>query len=1106
MMLMLLSVLCVLGSSPRSAMAGPQSDPQAGPQSDIDAALARLGEHPPPPAFGEAETAESRRLRSMVAKRRKQLLDPKAHPTDEELAQASIELQPAFDRLRELNEQSRTWSAYQANPDGEWWRDAEPNGFELAPAGPVRDTPLDLVAFHATAKRLQVFEYFLANSNLPHRARYNYPEPTVAEALAIARAFEPFERGRIEIGGQGGSSGATGSYQLRAGYLRGRALTLAAFLLLDEERADEAHAIWLQAIGVLHRVEIVFKLAAGTRTELDSLAHLPAAGPELLAALRERDPHEFIPLAWDNATHRIGLAPGGWESSSTATDTARLLEDVCPWSPPVVELLEDLGPLRGFDLRVLRGPEIGTQSRGGMSLRDPQKIWIGSLGPAAIPPNVRRDLDEMRNGIVPDSERYLEWRAIRGAEELTVWVVSPRVRDIQASELLSWASKALTVYGGGAIAITADIAGDVIGKVVENLSPGNTPAQIGIGVGAESVPYEIAFPEGGGVKLEREGFNPVAMIKGALLSVLSAIEEAEIEALFEGLDPTSDHFDQRTNRSLSYAGGWVPPIILRAMVVGWERTDPDEYPRLRMYTRYWVLDPAGLTGEGRAFDLREQMVDQLPGAAVLRAGNAEGSASIWKPLPWAKTPEGWGSRARTVSLQPMTQTIRVSVSESLEEEWRADCPEGQDLCVVMRYGPAVDRGVDIVPLGDPFRFSDPGYSQREGLLPGFLSRPLRASYEAHIVRAKRRGTEFDVDATSAVELAGFPLRFTSREGAPVTGKLESDEQGLHAELRFTYEGRPRREFDLEPETTGAPLMPSALLVKGPYRQEGEIYDLAWCYDRLRFDAAFAPVEVDTWYQLDVHVRGADGSTDLHYQLHSFNREESGAAVFHGNIPVPIGRSEMRFSIRGSPSTEEVVEIVQRARDYKDEDLDMEDELGYIKMYLEGRERAEDQQGWLDYHCDYLSAKLSLAQDYAKIERWGTARSILHEVANEWPDVGRVQEESLREDYDHVIRKYEECLAEVALQQGDAAAMGPAGANHLTRQWGWAEESVAKYGDARRTYGELEDKYEIFIGDYLSLGGGEVFEHLLERWQELRRRSGRARPEDAYRFPRGAQGQ
>ena len=1106
-----LSVLAVLAAG----LFAPLAAAAQGTADEVGAALSRLGHHPPPSTFGEAEEAEAQRLHELIDKHRIALLMGEKEPSDEELARASAALQPTWDRLRELSRQRREWAAYQTDPAGEWWRAAEPDLPELVASAPVKDARVDVATFHMTAKRLQILEYFLAAPNESIRARYGYPAPDVAEAVSIARALEPFEQGRIEVGGQGVSTGGIGCFRLRAGYLRGRALTLGAFVLLEQGRMEDARALWRQAIDVLHRVEVIFKLAVQTGVNTDSLAHLPAADAGLRARLQRAMPQEFIPLNWDDFTHRIGLAPGGMSDSDTATETARLLEDICPWSPPVVALLEDLGQLSNLDLRVLRGPEIGTQHRNGIALESPEKVWIGSLGPAAIPPNVGRDLEQLRNGIVPNSERYLAWRSIRGTEQLAIWVVSPRVRDMQPSEFLTYASKALTLSGCGAIAIAADIAGDILGKVIENVSPNNTPAQVAVGVGAESVPYEVVFDEDGGLAIKREGFNPVAMIKGALLAVLSAVERAEIEALFDGLDPTSSTFDLRTNQSISYAGGWVPPIILRAIIAGWEDTDATEYPRLRLYTRYWVLDPAGLTRIGKAFNLEKQLIDKLPGEAALRAGNVDVSEGIWKPLPWAKTPDGWGSRARTVSLQPMTQTIRISVPAALEKEWRADCPAGQDLCVVLRYAPPFEERVDYVPLGKPFQFCDPGYAKQEGLPLGFEARRLFASYDAHIVRAKmsasdfdpyagtgRPGPRFDIDAPEAVELAHFPLRFTPRRGAPVTGKLESDEDGLHPVLSYLYEGRPRPEFDLEPDPTAAALLPGMLEVRGPYREEGEVYKLRKYYDRFEFSAAYVPAEANEWYRLNVQVIGAGGSHDMRYSLHDLNRDVGGAAVFHGNIPVPIGPSEVHLTVTGLGPPVEHTAVIEREPPSDYANVDLQKRQMYLDQRLQEEARAKDEQDRLYARCQVIQYQISLAEAHRELEQWGNARLILHEVADNWPDVGRVTNASVREQYEARQFGYLRLLADVSFHQGDVATMGPAGANVLAKQWEWTERDIAKYGNPPFRYGELEEKYARFIDDYLSLGGGEVLAHLLERWNELRRLTGKAGPEDARRFKRG----
>ena len=1101
--------LTLLASGHAWGQAAPGEDP-------VDAAIERLGTHPPPPAFDGAKAAESQRLGERVEALRRELFEAKTEPTDEQLAEASAELRPAYDRIAELADQRRAWEAYQADPTGSWWEQLEDGGPVLAAAGPEPTGTADLFGFFQAAKRLEAAEYFLMGTSLVTAAGEGYPEPTVAEFCAVARGLEPYEQGAIVVGGDAAGTAAVGAYRLRAGYLRGRALVIAAFVALGEGRPDEARTLWRKGIGVLHQVERVFKLADQTGVSLGPLARLDAPSPDLLTRLRAADDHDFMPLGWDNYAANIGLTPGGMTQADTYTDLARLLEDVCPWSPPVFELLADLGQLDGIDLRVLRGPEVGTSSRHTYAPFETEKVWIASLGPGAIPPNVREDLEELKRGIVPLTEETLEWRNLVGTEQLTVWVVSPTVRDVQLSTYLTLVSKAVTISGCGAIAILADIGGDIASALAESWSPNNVAAQLAIGVGAESVPYELAFAGKGGLTLKNEGLNPVAMAKGLLLSVLGMVEAAEIEALFEGLDPTSKNFDARTQKATSYAGGWVPSVILRAMVVGWERTEPNEYGRMRLYTRYWLLDPAGLTAAYQDFDLSSQLVDELPNAAALRAGDVGVSRTVWRPLPWSKQPDGWGSRARTISIQPMTQTIDVSVERELEERWRDECPEDQALVLVLKHPPPNQDRMDVVPLGGPVRLCDPLYAKSEGLPPGFDAKRLFAAYDAHVVRVPYRSgardTEaggdvafalYDFDSPELIELARFPLRLTGKD---VTGELAFDDTRLHATLKYRYEDRPRREFELEPAPSGASLLGRALVVSGPYRPSGEVYQLDYYYERLKFSAAMGIADENTWYRLEVRVLGPAGQVGPTYQLHDLNRDAYGAAVFHGNVPVPVGTSQVHVSLAGAGAPEPVVMHVERVQPSDWEPVDHAKYEGYMQADLKQRGQAEDQEDWLYHHCEYLGGKLSLANAYAEIEHWNSARATLHEFAKEWPDVSRVQSERLRDSYKSRNYSYLRTLAKVSFQQGDVETMGPIGANWLTLERGFTEKSIVDHGNPEFRYEELAKKYAEFLDDYLSLGGGEAQGHLLAEWNELRRLSGEAYPQDARRFemPGGTQ--
>jgi len=1064
-----------------------------GPQG-LQRGLDRLGRKTPPPRFTGDDAAELERADAVLVELRRWILKPGTKLSAEELAEAEREVNGLLPRVLDLRRKRDRWERFQANPDGDW--DAEPGVPTLESSTGPDEEPVDVKGFYRLLMRFQILDF--------DRQIIAREDPSSGQWRWLAADFAAVARGGLRLSGTAKPTG----YRLRAAYLQGVCLLYAAGEHHLAQELPLARATWEEGLRVLDGVDSCFKLAIATGVDPDELGVIYGE-PRILDEL-QRDEPPRAPHHYTVDTPHVGTG-GTLQGEVSTFDAVRArLTDYCPWGVPVWFYLKDAGLTEGFDLSILRpfGGDAGP------------KLWATGLGPAAIPPVVRRTLDDLGTGSfrVGSKDYRLEWEAVRGTSDCTVWFVSPTVRDMTAAEFLGYVVKAVTLLKCGLISIAGEFGGDLLGRLLEEEYPEEWECQVALATATSGSAWEVDEC----LRLKREGVSGTGLARSALLKILSTYEKAEMEELFEGISPREDHVQEQLGGQKTYDGSWMPPIVVRAAVSAFEKVPDDEYRRLWLFTRYWILDPRGFDAErvttGSAYggrfggepptggalvpwDLSKATVDDLPARAGTFTGTREGSERIWQPVP--ETKRHWGSKAHVALFQPQYQVIWFRIAPKLLESWRKDCPEGHDLAVVIRFPPPYEKRVEVQSkLTDDglayFGFRD---ESRKGPSPANEGVPWRegklfSSYDLHVLRGPRTTRwDVDVDDPDVVELARVPARFVKRRGRPIVGELRYRGED-RVDLHLTYEGEADRTFELEPQGGSGPLLPTVLDItfwKGPGNPiEVNQYDDAW-----KLQALLGPV-AQGWHTLHVKVTSPAWPGPQDFVVHDCVTRPSAAAVFRADIPVPSGRSEVVLS---APGVEPVSLVVERARSSRWKPVDHADFEGRMGKAQAQRDSETTRRWRLIRHCSYLYNKVSYAEALATAEQYVTARAKLDEVTREWPNLAQMQGEKLDDDYRNLLRYYSKVLADVAFHLGDAKTAGESTANYLYVLKGDVDLDAQRGGDHSGDYQSLGREWTELLDRLIVVGADPaIVAKLHADWIEVRRLSGFAKGDfDRRRF-------
>jgi len=354
----------------------------------------------------------------------------------------------------------------------------------------------------------------------------------------------------------------------------------------------------------------------------------------------------------------------------TITQARALLSDFCPWGAQTYRVLAASGLMTGFDWRVL--PPYGSE-----------KISVAVVPERWLPQDVADDMKPIVTGAfaAPMGAQDFRWR-IEPEPTYTVWFVSPRVHDLQASTVFTYALKANKLIFAGPEALLIDeLKGLAFDRAGQWFGQGSglhwASGHAGNLLGISLIDPHWLDPKAGWTFLVKDHkgithFKPSGalapdwgdLFKGALMDVLKHAEQAEMSLLFESVQPKNRTINTAFGNPKTYDGSPMPGVIVRGDVLGWQDMPSDRYRRFLHIVRYYRFDRRTVSLVG----LSERPDERASRKAAQWDGTTNWPSHSWKRLP--EEPQPLGTRIHLNDFSPQAQVIRLQFPQDKLEAFR----------------------------------------------------------------------------------------------------------------------------------------------------------------------------------------------------------------------------------------------------------------------------------------------------------------------------------------------------------------------------------------------------------------------------------------------------
>ena len=353
----------------------------------------------------------------------------------------------------------------------------------------------------------------------------------------------------------------------------------------------------------------------------------------------------------------------------TLRQARELLSDFCPWGAETYVMLVAGGLMNGFDWRVL--PPYGSERS---SVAITWSRWL--------PQDVERDMQEIVTGTFAarmGAENFRWWK--EPEPTYTIWYVSPKVFDIQASTVLAVVLKLNKLLFSGPDALLIDVLKDSAFDRVGQWFGQGGGIHWALGHGGNLLGISVISPywldpEVGWTFFEKSAkgvtqFKPSKMfspdwgdlLKGAMMDVLQNVEKAEMVLLFDFIRPDNPELNAAFGNPKTYNGSPMPAVIIRADATGWQIMPDDRYRRFWHIVRYYRFDRRAVFG---LVGLTESKSER----AALRVGQLEGTLK-WPASSWQRLPEPYGMRLHLNDFSPKAQVLRFQIPKDVLTVWQA---------------------------------------------------------------------------------------------------------------------------------------------------------------------------------------------------------------------------------------------------------------------------------------------------------------------------------------------------------------------------------------------------------------------------------------------------
>ena len=467
----------------------------------------------------------------------------------------------------------------------------------------------------------------------------------------------------------------------------------------------------------------------------------------------------------------------------TSSKAKELLSEFCPWGTAMYFLLKEVGLTKGLDFSILR-PFAGGEAPKLSELVLKEKI----------PLNIRQDMESIigdgETGYVERAGRkaYISWDWVQKEPSYTMWYVSPTAYDMELSDFLPWALRAVKLLFSGPLDLIVD---EIQSYLVE---------LVGKSYGEEGDIYGVSslLVEGNNYGLESdffiEGkpFNVLKVGKEIAKASFKYWEEKEIEWLYDGINP------EISLMGLTYDGNRIPPILIRGEVYGYEKGPDYKYRRTRRIVRYYQLNPAAIAYQAvdRKYNLSEGPIVPLYGRQYYLSEEEIIHRLAWPRLP--NSPKPLGSREYVTDFTPMSQILKITLDEDSFRKWSRP-KEGEEEVVIraeLYSPPKEEEPVMSVEIDQPevilqlFNRDHREYmrskiirqvsvSTPRDTIPVSLLEEISLSLPPENSKFLALTSEYTLKVTrNGGQVKEIPLTLVGRPEKPLTGKLTSPKRGV----------------------------------------------------------------------------------------------------------------------------------------------------------------------------------------------------------------------------------------------------------------------------------------------------------------------------------------
>ena len=362
-----------------------------------------------------------------------------------------------------------------------------------------------------------------------------------------------------------------------------------------------------------------------------------------------------------------------FKQGSTVETAEYMLYEFCPWGYGVYTTLRDAGLTRQLDWRILRpfaGKHVLPMSE------------ISLAKPFLIPNHIRQEMAMIvgngQSGFLGLNQTIpIRWEWIEKKPTYVLKFISPTVMErTRSDDQFSKAMNFMTMTFGGPIDWLVEA---TLGKLLKRIESD---------YGKNGVIYQASWLL---VQGNDKGFVSTSFIDQHELSGLTlfkkivgvgftALEDFLTKNMYEGVDP------QLFSQGKSYNKKPIPPIMIRADVLGFQKVPNEEYGRTIQAVRHYLFNPSAVAC--KTPDIPYNLSKGLLTPAFRKDqylkeqwANNPSATEIIRAKAWERLPSPFGTRDYVNDFSPPLQILNIQLPKKEFDKWDKTRPKNDLLYV-----------------------------------------------------------------------------------------------------------------------------------------------------------------------------------------------------------------------------------------------------------------------------------------------------------------------------------------------------------------------------------------------------------------------------------------